>query len=92
MISSPYLISLGYLVVNIVVGNFLEPKIMGNHLSLSAFVVFASMVIWGWIFGFLGMFLAVPLTLIINLACENTKKYHWVSILLKDTLSKKGNS
>jgi AI-2 transport protein TqsA len=86
------LISLGYLVVNIVVGNFLEPKIMGDRLNLSTFVVFSSMVIWGWIFGFLGMFLAVPLTLIIDLACENSKKYHWVSMLLKDNLSNKGNS
>lgn len=82
------IISLGYVIVNVVVGNIIDPKIMGNRLNLSTFVVFSSMVLWGWIFGFLGMLLSVPLTMAISLACENTGKYHWVSILLKDNLSK----
>ncbi len=86
------IISLGYLIVNLVIGNIIEPKIMGNKLNLSTFVVFSSMVLWGWIFGFLGMLLSVPLTMAINLACENTQRYHWVSVLLKDNLSKEGNS
>lgn len=80
------IIAFGYLLINILIGNIIEPKIMGDKLNLSTFIVFSSMVIWGWIFGFLGMLLSVPLTLAINLICENTDKYHWVAILLKDDL------
>jgi predicted PurR-regulated permease PerM len=80
---------MGYLFINIVVGNLLEPKIMGKQLSLSTFIVFSSMVIWGWIFGFLGMFLAVPLTLTINLLSKNTKEYYWFTLLIDSTVTHK---
>jgi len=78
------LIALSYLIINTVIGSFLEPKTMGKDLGLSTFVVFSSMVIWGWIFGPIGMFLAVPLTLLIKIACENSKLYHGVAVILKD--------
>lgn len=82
------IIAFAYLIINILIGNFLDPKIMGKDLGLSTFMVFVSMVIWGWIFGPIGMFLAVPLTIAIKIACENSKNYHWVAILLKDSVIK----
>ena len=79
-------IAIGYLIVNIFIGSFLDPKIMGKDLGLSTFIVFISMVIWGWIFGPFGMFLAVPLTIMIKIASDNSEHYHWVSVLLSDNV------
>jgi predicted PurR-regulated permease PerM len=42
------------------------------------------MVIWGWILGPIGMFLAVPLTITLKMASSYTEKYRWISVLLSD--------
>ncbi len=71
-----------YFAVNNVVGNYLEPKFMGKMLGLSAFVVFLSLIIWGYIFGSVGMFLSVPLTMTIKIALDTNEKTRWIGILL----------
>lgn len=81
------MITFGYLLINILVGTFLEPKVMGKDLGLSTFVVFISMIIWGLIFGPIRMLLAVPLTIGIKIACENSKSYHWLAVVLKDNIT-----
>jgi len=80
------MIAIGYVAINMSVGNFLDPKIMGKDLGLSTFIVFTSMVIWGWILGPMGMFLAVPLTIAIKIACENSVKYNYIAVILTDKL------
>lgn len=59
-----------YAAVNIVVGNVLEPRIMGRGLDLSPLVVLLSLVFWGWLLGPVGMLLSVPLTLALRIALE----------------------
>lgn len=71
-----------FLTINLTLGNFLEPHLMGRRLGLSTLVVFLSLVFWGWIWGPVGMFLSVPLTMIIKIALENTKDFRWVAVLL----------
>ena len=79
-------ILIGYVIINVFIGNFLDPKIMGKDLGISTFVVFLSMIVWGWIFGPIGMLLAVPLTLVIKIIAENNQKYHSISTLLQDNI------
>ncbi len=74
--------AVGYLVINAIVGNILEPRMMGQRLGLSTLVVFASLIFWGWVLGPIGMILSVPLTMIVKIVLENSPDLGWVAILL----------
>ncbi len=76
------LVAIGYVVVNVAIGNFVEPYLLGRTLGLSTLVVFLSLVFWGWMWGSIGMLLSVPLTMIIKILFENTDDLRWVSVLL----------
>lgn len=52
---------IGVMAVQIIIGNFLEPKILGNKLNLSPLVVILGLTFWGFIWGFIGMLLSVPI-------------------------------
>ena len=72
----------GFLVINVVVGSFLEPKFMGKGLGLSPLVVFVSMAGWAWILGPVGAFLSVPLTITIKIALETNENTRWLGVLM----------
>ena len=76
------LVTLGYVVVNTVFGNILEPNLMGRRLGLSTLVVILALLFWGWAWGPLGALLSVPLTVIVKIWLENTTDLRWVAILL----------
>jgi len=76
------LVALGYVVVNTLFGNILEPSLMGRRLGLSTLVVILSLLFWGWAWGPLGALLSVPLTVIVKIWLENTQDLKWVAILL----------
>lgn len=75
-------LALGYFVVNMTLGNFVEPRYMGRGLGLSTLVVFLSLLVWGWILGVVGMLLAVPLTMTAKIALESRDDTRWIAILL----------
>jgi len=77
-----FLVMAGYMVINIVVGNVIEPKYMGKGLGLSTLVVFLSLVFWGWVLGTAGMLLSVPLTVAVKLALDSKKESQWLGTLL----------
>lgn len=72
----------GYLMVNLVIGNVIEPRIMGKGLNLSALVVFLSLVFWGWVLGPVGMLLSVPLTMTVKIALESSPDTSWLGVML----------
>ncbi len=80
-------VALGYLIINGVMGNVVEPRIAGRHLGLSPLVVFLSLVFWGWVLGPVGMFLSVPLTMMMQLVAESSNSLRWLAILLSDQVN-----
>jgi len=68
--------------IQVMVGNFLEPKLMGNSLNVSPFVVMMSLTLWGSIWGIAGMFLSVPITVIMLIVFAHSPKTRYLAILL----------
>ena len=68
--------------VNLILSNLLDPKIIGDHVGLSPLVILVSLSLWGYIWGFAGMVIAVPMTVIIKIVCEHIPILEPVSILI----------
>ena len=76
------LVAAGFVVVNVVLGNILEPQLMGRTLGMSTLVIFLSLIFWGWLWGPVGMFLSVPLTMILKIGMENSRDLKPIAIML----------
>lgn len=81
-VSSTGILAIGYFAINMVIGNVVEPKLMGRKLGLSTLVVFLSMLFWGWIWGSVGMLLSVPLTVILKILFEHSNDLRWLAVML----------
>ena len=77
-------VTLWYITINMVIGNILEPRIMGKGLGLSALVIFLSMTFWGWVMGPTGMILSVPLTMALQFFFAQYKETEWIALMLSD--------
>lgn len=75
-------VAAGLLVIEQVMGNFVDPKIMGRQLSLSPLVVLVSLLFWTWVWGIPGAFLAVPLTVLITIAFAHVDALKPIALLL----------
>jgi len=76
------IVALIYIVVNVVMGSIVEPKIMGKGLGLSTLVVFLSLLFWGWLLGMVGMLLSIPLTIMVKIVLDANENTRWIAVLL----------
>lgn len=67
-----------------VIGNFIEPRFIGESLNLSPMVVLLSLAVWGYIWGVAGMFLSVPITVIIMIISCHFEHLRPVAVLLSN--------
>jgi len=72
----------GYLVVGFIIGNVVEPRLMGRKFGLSTLVVFLSLILWGGLLGPIGVVLCIPFTMTLKFAFENNKSTKWIAIVL----------
>ncbi len=72
----------GHLVVNFVIGNVFEPRVMGQTLGLSTLVVFLSMLFWGWLWGPIGALFGVPLTMVLKATFATFESTRWLAVML----------
>ena len=84
--------AVGFLAINNVVGTIIEPRIAGRHLGLSPLIVFLSLIFWGWILGPVGMFLSVPLTMMVRLVAESSENMRWLAVVLSDRVPEPADS
>ncbi|MEN3951414.1 AI-2E family transporter [Iodidimonas sp. SYSU 1G8] len=79
----PFLIvSLGLTSVQIIIDNVVEPRLMGGALNLSSLAVLLSLAIWGSIWGIVGMFLSVPIMVIMMIIFANFDQTKGIAVLL----------
>jgi predicted PurR-regulated permease PerM len=71
--------------VHMTVGNILDPTLMGETLNLSLLVVFVSLFFWGWLWGALGILLAVPMTATIKIILQNVPSTSRYATFLEKT-------
>jgi predicted PurR-regulated permease PerM len=80
---SAVLVAAGYLVVNFIEVNVIEPRLMGRKLGLSTLVVFLSLIFWGGLLGLVGAILSIPLTMTLKFAFESSESTKWIAVLLR---------
>ncbi len=70
--------------VQVVVGNFFDPRMQGRRLNLSPIIIIFSLFLWGWMWGPVGMFIAVPITAVIKIICQNIPQLKPLSMLMEN--------
>lgn len=77
-------VAAGYVAVNVVVDNIVEPRVMGHAAGLSPLVVLLAMLFWGFVLGPIGALLSVPLTIVLHSALAASSGLRWIALLLDD--------
>ncbi len=76
------------IVAHSIIGNLVEPKLLGRSLRLSPLLVLISLIFWSWMWGVMGAVLAVPITSIIKIICQNLEPLRPIAVLMSDTVEK----
>lgn len=71
-----------FVIINTIAESFVFPKLTSKGLQISVYVVFISLFAWGWLMGLIGMFLAVPLTIVVIKYLENFNETRWLAFLM----------
>lgn len=68
--------------IQMIMGNFIEPRLMGKGLGLSPLMILFALFFWGWLWGIPGMLLAVPIAAVIKIVCSNIPSLSFVAELM----------
>jgi len=79
-----FVILIGVGTIQMIVGNFVEPKMMGSSLNISSLVVIIALTVWGAIWGIAGMILCVPITVIMMIIMAQFPGTRPIAILLSE--------
>ena len=80
---TPFLVvAIGVGALQFLIGNVVDPMMMGRSLSLSSFAIILSLTFWGAVWGIMGMFLSVPIMVVVLIVCTRVPSWRWVAILL----------
>ena len=79
------MVTVSLVAIQFVIGNVLEPRIMGSHFNLSGLVIILSLILWGKVWGIIGMLLCMPLMMIISIILSNFSRTKPIAILLSRT-------
>ncbi|MBN2049858.1 MAG: AI-2E family transporter [Spirochaetales bacterium] len=72
------------ILIQLVMGNFLDPRMQGHRLNLSPLLLIFSLILWGWLWGVVGMFLAVPIMAVIKIIFENIPILQPIAIMMEN--------
>lgn len=86
---SAFGVGLCYVLINIALGNLVEPLLMGRRFGLSTLVVIVAVMFWGWIWGPVGMLLAVPITMMLKVGLDNSSDFRWLSVAISKEKERK---
>ena len=75
-------VAVGTILTQNIIGNFLDPRLSGNSLNLSPFIILSALGIFGYVWGVVGMFLAVPLLSVVQIICANIEPARPIAILI----------
>lgn len=73
---------IGLAIIQVIMANFVDPRVQGKSLQLSPFIALVSIAFWGWVWGIPGAILGVPMTISIILFCQEFKVTRGISIVL----------
>jgi predicted PurR-regulated permease PerM len=79
-------VGVAYLTVNTLVGNLIEPRMLGTRLGVSPFVVLVGMLFWGWLWGPAGALISVPILAATKIVLENIPDLAWIGELADHTV------
>ena len=83
-LNQPLWVLLSVGTIQLIVGNFLEPKLMGDSLNISSLVVILGLAFWGSLWGIVGMFLSVPIMVMLVIIFAQFPASKGIAILLSD--------
>jgi AI-2 transport protein TqsA len=81
-LSRAVLVIAGVVVINVLAENVLSPMMMGRGLNLSPTIVFLSFILWAWVLGGPGAFLAVPITMFVIVMLDTFPETRWLARLM----------
>lgn len=72
----------GFVAINLLEANLLTPLVLGRKMPLNTVAVFVSLLFWGWVWGVIGVIMAVPLTVMIQVVCSHSERFRPIAVLL----------